>query len=262
MRTWTNLTWPDDPYRTGQQLYRKAGGRLAAFTTWPSLIGGRSAPATTAIVYLPLHRTRPVTVTGQTLAFGFRATSATSADGPSEIPGVAAVADLDLMQARRHAAVLTGYHLGADLAALLGADGVTGCRGLAAVAGDWADRRPAPGRATLFDCDLDLPDGLPLGQVCEQAGITPMRTGTAPHEGRHPVTLAVERALALALLCARRQGRYEWAGTLDTTTVMAATAWDCLPWPETAAPAPDDAAEIVATGGATPVPTPAGGRRQ
>ena len=65
-------------------------------------------PVTTAIVYLPLHRTRPVTVTGQTLAFGFRAVSASD---PAELPAVAAVADLDLMQARRHAAVLAGYHL-------------------------------------------------------------------------------------------------------------------------------------------------------
>jgi hypothetical protein len=30
MRTWTNLPWPDDPYRTGQQLYRKPDSRLAA----------------------------------------------------------------------------------------------------------------------------------------------------------------------------------------------------------------------------------------
>ena len=44
-------------------------------------------------------------MTGQTLAFGFRAASA---DDPAELPAVAAVADLDLMQARRHAAVLAG----------------------------------------------------------------------------------------------------------------------------------------------------------
>src|SRR5512142_2188173 len=137
MRTWTNLAWPDDPYRTGQQLYRRPAPRLAAFTTWPAVAGGQPVPKTTAIVYLPLHRTRPVTVTGQTLTFGFRAASAT--DQP-EIPGVAAVADLDLMQARRHAAVLAGYHLADELAALQRADGRAVWRGLAAVAGDWATR--------------------------------------------------------------------------------------------------------------------------
>jgi hypothetical protein len=253
MQTWTNLPWPDDPYRTGQQLYRRPAGRLAAFTTWPTAAGGQPVPATTAIVYLPLHRSRSVTVTVQTLTFGFRAASAAD---PAEVPGVAAVADLDLMQARRHADVLTGYHLGRDLAALQRADGVTGCRGLAAVAGDWAGRSQAAGRAALFDCDLDLPGGLPLGQACQEAGISPMTTADVRDEGWVPATLAVERALAIALLCARHQGRYEWTGTLDTRTVMAACAWDCLPWPETApatgsvsgTPAPSDAAQASAHG--------------
>jgi hypothetical protein len=238
MRTWTNLAWPDDPYRTGQQLYRKPGGRLAAFTTWPAVIGGRQIPAAIAIVYLPLHRNRAVAVTGQALAFGFRAASTSD---PAEVPAVAAVADLDLMQARRHAAVLTGYHLDKDLAALQQADGVTECRGLAAVAGDWADRGPAPGRAAMFDCDLDLPGGLPLGRACQQAGISPVPTSGADTESCYQATLAVERALAIALLCARHQGRYEWDGTLDTKTVMTASAWDCLPWPQERAPAADAA---------------------
>lgn len=235
MRTWTNLAWPDDPYRTGQQLYRKPPWRLAAFTAWPSLTGGQPVPATTAIVYLPLHRTRPVTVTGQTLTFGFRAASTSDA---ADVPAVAAVADLDLMQARRHAAVLAGYHLDHDLAALQRADGMTVRRGLSAVAGDWADRSPAPGRAALFDGGLDLPGALPLGQACQQQGIRPMGTETVRQEGWHPATLSVERALVIALLCARHLGRYEWTGTLDTRPVMAASAWDCLPWPEPAAPAP------------------------
>lgn len=244
MQTWTNLAWPDDPYRTGQQLYRKPPPRLAAFTTWPAVIGGWQIPATTAIVYLPLHRSRPVTVTAQTLAFGFRAASAA---GPAEVPAVAAVADLDLMQARRHAAVLTGYHLDKDLAALQQADGVTECRGLAAVAGNWADRCPAPGRAAMFDCDLDLPGGLPLGRACQQAGINPAPTSGAGNESCYQPTLAVERALAIALLCARHQGRYEWDGTLDTKTVIAASAWDCLPWPQERAPGAD-AAQTAAQG--------------
>jgi len=251
MRTWTNLTWPDDPYRTGQQLYRKAAGRLAAFTAWPSVIDGRPVPATTAIVYLPLYRARPVTVTGQQLAFGFRAASA---DCPADVAQVAAVADLDLMQARRHAVVLTGHQLGNDLAALQQAGGAAAFRGLAAVEVDWAERSPVAGRADLFDCDLDLPGELPVGQACLRAGISPMRTGVTRAEDLHPVTLAVERALAFALLCARHQGRYEWAGTLDTRAVMAASAWDCLPWFPAADPARDDDA-------ASPAPGIAPGRR-
>lgn len=238
MRTWTNLTWPDDPYRTGQQLYRKPAPRLAAVTTWPAMTGGQAVPMTVAIVYLPLHRTRPVTVTGHTLAFGFRAAHASD---PGEVPAVAAVADLDLMQARRHAAILTGYHLAQDLAALQQSDGVTACRGLGAVASDWGDRAPATGRAALFDCGLDLPGHLPLGQACQRVGISPLQADATRMEGWHPVTLAVERALAVALLCAKHQGRYQWTGTLDTKTVMAAGAWDCLPWPQAAAPAAREA---------------------
>jgi hypothetical protein len=259
MRTWTNLTWPDDPYRTGQQLYRRPAPRLAAFTTWPSLTSGQPLPVTVATVYLPLHRTRPVSVTGQTLTFGFRAASATD---PLEVPGMAAVADLDLMQARRHAAILAGYHLAEDLAALRQADGMTVRRGLGAVASDWADRSPAAGWAAKFDCGLDLPGSLPLGQACQQADISPMGTSTARDEGWHPVTLTVERALAIALLCARHQGRYEWAGTLDTRAVMAISVWDCLPWPDAAAPTAHTSPGAPAPGGADPALAASHGQRQ
>jgi hypothetical protein len=234
MRTWTNMAWPDDPYRTGQQLYRRPAPRLAAFTTWPALTGGQPAPVTAAIVYLPLHRTRAVTVTGQTLTFGFRASAASDM---TEIPAVAAVADLDLIQARRHAAILAGYLLADDLAMLGQAGSMTAWRGLAVVTGDWASRSPAVGRAALFDCCLDLPGNPPLGQACRQVGLHPVEAEAAGQEGWHPAALAVGRALAIALLCARHQGRYDWSGTLDTRAVMAASAWDCLPWPEPAAPA-------------------------
>jgi hypothetical protein len=233
MQTWTNLAWPDDPYRTGQQLYRKPAPRLAAFTTWPDATSGQAITAA-AVVYLPLHRTRPITVTAQTLTFGFRAASASN---PAEVPAVATVADLDLMQARRHAAILTGYHLPNDLSALQHANTAAGLRGLTAVASDWGTRKPAPGCADLFDCALDLPGGPPLGQACQQADISPLSADAIVVEDWHPVTLAVERALAIALLCARHQGRYEWAETLDTETVMAASTWDCLPWPQAPAPA-------------------------
>ena len=260
MRTWTNLPWPDDPYRTGQQLYRRPAGRLAAFTTWPAVAGGRAVPLTTAIVYLPLDRSKPVPVTGQTLAFGFRAVSA---DDPAELPAVAAVADLDLMQARPHAAVLTGYHLLQDLTALRQADGTTAWRGLAAVADDWADRSPAAGRAALVDCDLDLPSaGLPLGQACQQAGISPMGTGAVGQGTSHPATLAVKRALVIALLCARHQGRYEWDGILDTAEVMSAATWDCLPSPETTARTMLTGCGAQPPGSADAAPPVAAGQRQ
>ena len=219
--------------------------RLAAFTTWPSPAGGQPVPAAVAIVYLPLHRTRTVTVTNGTLAFGFRAASAADAAGA---PAVAAVADLDLLQARRHAATLAGYLLAADLAALQHASDITSWRGLAAVAGDWGGRHWAKGQAWMLDCGLDLPGSPPLKDACQQARVIPMGGEAARRDGWHPATLAVERALTIALLCARHQDRYEWTGTLGTGEVMAAAAWDCLPWPEGAAPPQHIASRAAAPG--------------
>ncbi len=129
MQAYTNMAWPDDPYRTGQQLYPRPAPRLAAFATGPSPARGRQAARSAAIVYLPLHRTRALTVTGQTLTFGFRAASITS---EAEAGGLAAVADLDLIQARRHAAILTGCMLPSELTGLQMPAGVI-LRGLAAI---------------------------------------------------------------------------------------------------------------------------------
>jgi hypothetical protein len=238
MLTYTNMTWPDDPYRTGQQLYRRPVPRLAAFAVERAATGDCPASAAVAIVYLPLHRTQAISVTEQTLTFGFRAASI---DDAAEAPGLAAVADLDLMQARRHAAVLAGHLLAGDLAVLRQAGDAAALRGLAAVKHEWAARGKATGRAATFDCGLDLPGCPPLGRACQQAGIAvgpggSWRGGDRP-AGRQAAALAVERALMIALVCARHQGRYEWTGTLSIGQVMAATTWDCLPWPGSDTPA-------------------------
>jgi hypothetical protein len=229
MRTCTNLTWPDDPYRTGQQLYRRPVPRLAAFATGQTCAGGRLAPAAVAIVYLPLHRTRTVTVTEQTLTFGFRTASA---DDPADMPALAAIADLDLMQARRHAAVLAGHLLSGDLAVLRQAGDAGALRGLAAVEREWVARGQATGKAATFDSAIDLPGRPSLEHACQQAGIAASsggsERGTDRPAGCQAAALAVARALMIALVCARHQGRYEWARALRIGQVMAATAWDCL----------------------------------
>ena len=137
MRTYTNMAWPEDPYRTGQQLYPRPAPRLASFATGPPPAYRAQAARSAAIVYLPLHRTKTLTVTGQTLTFGFRAASIT---GEAEAGALAALADLDLLQARRHAAILTGCMLGSELTGLQMAAGAT-LRGLAAVQAEWSSRR-------------------------------------------------------------------------------------------------------------------------
>jgi hypothetical protein len=229
MRTYTNLTWPDDPYRTGQQLYRRPVPRLAAFASERTAMGGRVVPSAVAIVYLPLHRTQAMSVTEQTLTFGFRAARA---DHLADVPALAAIADLDLMQARRHAAVLAGHLLADHLAALRQAGDVAALRGLAAVEREWAARGKAAGRAATFDCGFDLPLTPSLELASQQASIAADSVADGA-DGREAVTLAVERALMIALVCARHQGRYEWAGTLRIGPVLAAATWDCLPEPTT-----------------------------
>ena len=75
---YSNMTWPDDPYRTGQQLHRRPAPRLAAFTVGPRSYSQPEA-VSAAVVYLPLHRTRVMRVSEAILTFGFRAVSAAAA---------------------------------------------------------------------------------------------------------------------------------------------------------------------------------------
>ena len=231
MQIYTNMAWPDDPYRTGQQLYPRPSPRLAAFTAESSRARGSPTITSAAIVHLPLHRTRPVTVTRQTLTFGFRAASIT---GDAETGALAGIAELDLSQARRHAAILTGSMLSRALAELQLLAGIT-LRGLSAVQEEWASRHaPARGRAAMFDCPGDLPGQPFLEDACQRACLT-ARLGCLPAglddtaAAEMLAALMVERALIMALVCARHLGRYSWDGTLDTADVMAASTWDCLP---------------------------------
>jgi hypothetical protein len=200
-------------------------------------------------VYLPLHRTHPVTVTGQTLAFGFRAASGDAADDLD----LARVADLDLMQACQHAAVLAGCSLPAQVSALRLAAAGHITRGLAAVQTAWADRsRPGRGTAQMIDMPLDLPGTPTLDDACERAAIT-TRTAQAlpgasvpPADGELLAGMAVERALVIALISARYLGRCQWDGVLSSTGLMAAAAWDCFPsisWEHAAMTAPAPAPE-------------------
>lgn len=190
------------------------------------------APAAVATVYLPLHRTRPVMVTEGTLAFGFRAASGNAADALD----LARVADLDLMQARRHANVLAGCSLPGQVSALRLAAAGHVTQGLAAVQRAWAGRsRPGRGTAQMIDMPLDLPGTPSLDDACERAGITTWTDQALPGESVLPAdgeplaSMAVERALVIALICARYLGRYEWKGILSSTRIIAGTAWDCFP---------------------------------
>ncbi len=234
---YTNLAWPGDPYRTGQQLFRKPGPMLAAFTlasgtlaSDPADDAGREALVSAAMVYLPLHRTRAILVTGQAIAFGFQVTTA----GGTALPGLAQAADLDLARARRHAAILAGHLLADDLTRLQALAGEAVLRGVAATERDWATRQtPVKGKAMMIDCGADLP-ARSLGQACRQAQIIPGAGWDKTAPGRAAdselaAALAVGRALMLALLSARHLGRASWQQDLDITEIITASAWDCFP---------------------------------
>jgi hypothetical protein len=230
MRTWTNMNWPDDPYGTGQQLYRRRSHMLAAFAVRRAASGCQPTATAAAVVYLPLHKTMMLAVTEQTLAFGFRAASIGDA---AEAPSLAAMADLDLLQARRHAAVLAGHLLLADLTALRRGAGSAPMRGLAAVEKAWADRQtPRRGMAMMIDAAADLPAAPGLGEACHQARIAFAAGRCWPARAADSELIAaqaVERALVIALICARHLGRYEWDSALSSGAIMTAQAWDCFP---------------------------------
>ena len=97
-------------------------------------------------------------------------------------------------------------------------------RGLESVERDWAARVPVPGRAAMFDTELDLPGQPSLEEAAHIAGIEP-----GPATSGQPAKRAVERALTVALVCSRHLDRYDWAGTLRIEEIMASAAWDCLP---------------------------------
>lgn len=148
-------------------------------------------------------------------------------------------ADLDLLQARRHAAVLAGHRMAAGLAALASLSGEQMPRGVRGVEREWRQRRPSDGsRAAMVDCALDLPGNPSLAQACQRARID----GGCPADERALVAgelaaaLTVERALCIALVCARYLDRYTWDATLRTDEIVAASAWDCF-WRQPAGPA-------------------------
>jgi hypothetical protein len=149
----------------------------------------------------------------------------------NEAAALAAVADLSLMQACRHAAVLAAHAPRAGLAALRSA--VAGpARGLSAAGRAWAGRHePVRGMAMMIDTARDLPGGPGLAGICEQAHVAFPAGPASPGEGELAMAVTVARAVAVALSCARYLGRCEWDGTLDAMSILTAHAWDCLPRP-------------------------------
>jgi hypothetical protein len=120
----------------------------------------------------------------QTLTFGFRLARANE---KADLPALAKTADLDLMQARRHAAILAGHGLAPDLATLRSCINSLVLRGLESVERDWAVRTPMAGWARMFDSALDLPGRLSLEDAAHAIGIE-----SSPMSDDQPAMLAAE----------------------------------------------------------------------
>ncbi len=237
------MAWSGDPYGTGQQLYRRPSPRLAAFALARPAATGVTVPLACAVVYLPVPRTRRLNITEGTFTFGFRAAAV---DDPVDTPALAATADLDLLQAHRHAVALAGHSLHDDLAGLRQAAERQSLRGLAAIERAWKSRHTrARGIAAVIDTVADLPGSPQLEQVCRCAGIAVLPgletweiCGCEPGHPQDVSLLAASagaQALVIALTCARHLGRYEWEGLINPAQIMAANTWDCFPGPGNAA---------------------------
>lgn len=231
--TFTNLAWPEDPYRTGQQLFRKPGPMLTAVALTTDALTGTSpaAPTAMAVAYLPLNRTRPAAIAGQELDFGFRAVSASD---PAGLADLARQVDLDLARARRHASVLAGLLVAEQIDRLQADVGEMVLRGAAAIRRDWADRAsPARGKALMIDCGLDLP-ARSLGQACGHAQISAgpgweqAATGDQA-ETELAAAQATGTALTVALLAGKHLGRLTWNQDLDITGILTTSVWDRFP---------------------------------
>ncbi|MFF0577604.1 hypothetical protein [Streptosporangium saharense] len=242
MRVFTNMAWPDDPYGTGRQVYRRTQPpMLAAFAVQWVNDGDQALLVSAAMVYLRLHRTHPVALDPATIQFGFRCVVPEHTDETGQL---ITTADLDLLQARRHAAVLTGHSLLADLHRLAKASALLR-RGISAVEADWTQRRTTQRNlAQMIDTADTKLAGDDLLHRCLWARIEPH---TAPHCLALPIAFVskhqqgdpdaqewlalatVEKALIVALTASRLADRCRWVGRTDISQLLAATAWDAFP---------------------------------
>jgi hypothetical protein len=222
MREATNLCWTGTPFGGARRPFADRTALLAAFSIHPS-------PAAMAAVYLPLPRSRPLTVTDTTARFGFHALAA---EEPAEIPAVIATVDALLVQARRQAAILAGHRLADELTALTAAHAGQPTRGITAVRAVWHSQPSERGLADLHDTGSE-PDSTALVDQCAGYNLQtrPADLCLAGADGfwaspRRPRRLLVH-ALAIALIAARHAGRYQW-DVLHLDTVVEAAAWDQL----------------------------------
>ncbi|WP_131787152.1 hypothetical protein [Protofrankia symbiont of Coriaria ruscifolia] len=226
MREATNLSWTDTPFGGARRPFADRTSLLAAFSVNAT---DRSLVAAAA-VYLPLPRTRSLTVTDTTVRFGFHAVAA---EEPAETSAVVASIDAQLVQARRQATILAGHRLGDQLTALTAAGAGQPTRGITAVHAAWHSQPSERGLARIHDTGSQQ-GPVTLADICAGYDLHALPADVSPAgaDGFRTASLIlrplVAYALAIALIAARNADHYQW-DALHLDAVVEAAAWDQLP---------------------------------
>lgn len=252
----TNLGWPDTPYGADKRPVAKKQMLLTGLAMqWAEGAAG-VLPVSTAAVFLPLHRTRAVTIIPELLHFGFRmAVVEREDDGPEMLRFI----DRILVQGRRHAAGLA-WHAYMDDLHVIQTVASELLPGVGGVGEGWKDRTARErGTAPLVDTAVDVDHsgallaevaarhGLDLGplhrfqvpaaaqvlyedltgdlEAAEQAG---QDSGLPGRAGRELAVGALVQALAVALLGGKALDRLDWTPGFPLEVPIRLAAWDVL----------------------------------
>ncbi|MFC5057030.1 hypothetical protein [Saccharothrix xinjiangensis] len=182
-------------------------------------------------MYLYLHRTDVLDLDDGVPNLGFELLTDEVDDPPDLLPQRL---DELLVAGRRHARILAGHGLAADLERLAGFAVRRRLPGVESVARSWMTRGTAgkgPGAAVVFDTALDEPAGPEpdLMALCDRAGLKATTVAVpAVDPPTAPAVSALVRTTAVALLAARALGRYWWSRPIDLDTLVLDSAWDHL----------------------------------
>ena len=165
-------------------------------------------------------------VSDDTLSIGFRTTVI---EDRAEVPDLLTLADRALTRARRHAAIMAGHWLRADLARLKALSTVP-LRGVDGVLSAWVDQTEKQrGVAVMIDTGSEAhKTGADLGVSLEPVSArVPDCFGCAAEVAR----LALARCLAVGLTAALQASRYTWEGTFRVAEAIERAGWDVLSTP-------------------------------
>ncbi len=194
---------------------------LTAITVeWATGSHAEAVPVAAATVYLRVRRHEGfIEVTADTLSIGFRSTVI---EHPDEVPDLLALVDRALVRARRHAPILAGHALDADLASMT-ALSATRRPGMVGVHLAWSTRSTQErGLALMVDTSQDA-NSVDLDTTLDRLRVNmPDSPGRCADVAR----TALMRCLAVGLTAAVHTSRYRWEGTFPVRHAVDQAGWD------------------------------------